>query len=73
MLRLLFTNRLYCVSHRLKELFERGLPYVEAYATVLLLKNSNPNVSSNKILDRALELKPHLEKEVREASKSLLS
>lgn len=58
---------------RLKGLFEKGLPYVEAYATVLLLKNNNPNVASNKILDRALELKPHLEKEVREASASLLA
>lgn len=56
----------------LKELYTKGLPYVEAYATVLLLKNSNPNVASNKILDRALELKPHLEKEVKEACASLL-
>lgn len=58
---------------RLKELYSKGLSYVEAYATVLLLKNSNPNVVSNKILDRALELKPHLEKEVREAYASLLA
>lgn len=58
---------------RLKELYNKGLPYVEAYATVLLLKNSNPNVASNKILDRALELKPRLEKEVREACASLLA
>ena len=58
---------------RLKELYTKGLPYVEAYATVLLLKNSNPNVPSNKILDRALELKPHLENEVREACASLLA
>lgn len=56
---------------RLKELYAKGLPYVEAYVTVLLLKNSNPNVASNKILDRVLELKPHLEKEVREAYTSL--
>ena len=58
---------------RLKELYTKGLPYVEAYATVLLLKNSNPNVASNKIMDRALELKPHLEKEVKEACASLLA
>lgn len=58
---------------KLKDLYVKGLPYVEAYATVLLLKNSNPNVASNKILDRALELKPHLEKEVREACTSLLA
>ena len=57
---------------RLKELYSKGPSYVEAYATVLLLINNNPNVPSNKILDRALELKPHLEKEVTEAYASLL-
>ncbi len=58
---------------RLKEIYTKSLPYVEAYATVLLLRNSNPGVASNKILDRALELKPHLEKEVREACASFWS
>lgn len=66
------TNVLERDFFRLKELYAKGLPYVEAYSTVLLLKNNNPNVASNKILDRALELKPHIEKEVREACASLL-
>ena len=58
---------------KLKELYAKGLPYVEAYVTVLLLKNSNSNVASNKILDRALELKSSLKKEVRETCTSLLT
>ena len=57
----------------LKAIFDRGLRYAEAYATVLLIKTNNVGANRERILNRALELKPHLESEVREACSSLLN
>ncbi|MDO5862256.1 MAG: hypothetical protein Q4Q58_05645, partial [Thermoplasmata archaeon] len=58
---------------RLSEIYGKGLEYVEAYATVLLLKNNSPNASAESIRKTAMGLKPHLITEVLEASTSLLS
>ena len=57
---------------RLSEIFGKGLGYAEAYATVLLVKNNSPGASYDSIHRRALELKPHLSNEVKEACASLL-
>ena len=57
----------------LSDIFGKGLGYAEAYATVLMLKNKNPNASYNRIKERALELKPHLSSEIEEASLSILN
>lgn len=58
---------------RLRSIFERGLDYVEAYATVLLIKESNSNASNGSIKDKAINLKPHLKNEIEEASAYLLA
>ena len=57
----------------LRSIFSKGLRYAEAYTTVLMLKNKNPNAPYNRIKERALELKPHLSSEIEEASLSLLN
>ena len=57
----------------LRCIFDKGIGYAEAYATVLLLKRNNAGVSPERILNRALELKPNLDSEVREACASLLN
>ena len=57
----------------LRSIFDKGLDYAEAYATVLLIKDTNPTASYDRIYKRALELKPHLSKEVEEASASILN
>lgn len=57
---------------KLAEIFDKGLEYAEAYATVLLVKNNSPGAPSESIRKRAMELKPRLKKEVKEASKCLL-
>ena len=56
----------------LKGIYGRGVTYLEAYAIVLLLKESNPDAAYSLILKTALNLKPYLEKEIKEASASLL-
>ena len=58
---------------RLSEIFDKGLPYAEAYSTVMLVKKNNPGFSSEDIRNKALDIKPHLKTEVMEASASLLS
>ncbi len=60
------------VIDSLKGIFGKGLGYAEAYATVLLVKNNSPGASKESILKRALDLKPNLVEEVKEASASLL-
>ena len=57
----------------LKGIFDKGLNYAEAYATVLMIKSSNPDATYDRIFKRALELKPHLSKEVEEACSSILN
>ncbi len=58
---------------KLSELFAKGLPFIEAYATVMLVKVNNPESSSDDIRDTALSIKPHLRDEVMEASALLLN
>lgn len=61
------------IVEELGDIFSEGLRYVEAYATVLLVKNNNPGVSTDRILERSLELKPKLENEVKKAATCLLN
>jgi len=56
----------------LHKIFDKGLQYVEAYATLLMIRDNSPNAPSDGIVKRANELKPHLKKEIEEASASLL-
>ena len=58
---------------KLSSIFEKGLGYAEAYATVLLIKNNSPGASYDSIHRRALEVKPHLESEIEEACSSILT
>ena len=58
---------------RLRSIFDKGLGYAEAYATVLLIVNNSPGASHESIRRRALEIKPHLRAEVEEACASLLA
>lgn len=51
----------------------KGVRYTEAYATVLLVKDSNPNRSNETIFKQSLSIKPHLESEIREACSSILT
>ena len=57
---------------RLSEIFGKGSGYVEAYGTVLLVADNSPGASYENILRRALELRPHLEDEVRDACDHVL-
>lgn len=58
---------------RLSEIFERGAPYVEAYATVMLIMDNNPDLSAQDVRRMAIDVKPHLEAHVREASEHLIN
>ncbi|TQS79626.1 MAG: hypothetical protein A3205_02250 [Methanomassiliicoccales archaeon Mx-03] len=57
---------------KLRSIFEKGLGYAEAFATVELIIDNSPGASHESIRKRALEIKPHLEREVKEACASLL-
>ena len=59
--------------NELSAIMKKGVDYTEAYATVMLVKENNPRRSNEEILYKSLDIKPHLEKEVREACKSVLS
>ncbi len=61
------------VIEHLSEIFEKGLPYVEAYATVMLIMVNNPGLPARDIRQMAIDVKPHLESEVVEASTYLLN
>ena len=61
------------IIEKLRDIFNDGLGYVEAYATVLLVKNNSPGASSDRICERSIEIKPHLEKEVKKAAACLLN
>ena len=61
-----------CEVSKLSEIFYEGSGYVDAYATVLLVKNNNPGASSDRILMRCQELKPHLSLELGVAATDLL-
>lgn len=58
---------------KLSRIFDKGLKFVEAYATVMLVKTNNPGIPSDEVRDTALSIKPHLKAEVMEASSLLLS
>ena len=55
----------------LRNILSRGTAYAEAYATVLLLKRNNADVSPERILNRALELRPDLDSDAQEAYASM--
>lgn len=57
---------------KLRNIFDKGLGYAEAFATVMLIIDNSPGASHEGIRRRALEIKPHLEREVEEACASLL-
>ena len=57
---------------KLSEIFDEGSGYVDAYATVLLVKNNNPGASSDRILMRCQELKPHMSFELGVVATDLL-
>ena len=56
----------------LRSIFDKGLGYAEAYATVLMVKNNSPGASYGSMHRRALELESHHESEIEEACSSIL-
>ncbi len=58
---------------KLAGIMGKGVRYTEAYATVLLVKDSNPTGSNQTIFNKSLSIKPHLEFEIREACSSILT
>ena len=61
------------VIDNLSNILSKGIDYTEAYATVLLVKNNNPNKSREEILKKSVAIKPHLKGEVTEACLSILN
>ena len=59
--------------HDLSEIMRKGIEFTEAYATVLMIKNNNPGKSDIDIRNRALEIKPHLSKEIAEVCPLILN
>ena len=57
----------------LSTIMTRGIEFTEAYATVLMIKNNNPGKSDIDIRTRALEIKPHLKKEIVEVCPLILN
>ena len=58
---------------RLSEIFGKGDPYAEAYSVVMLIMANNPDLPAREVRQMAIDVKPHLEAEVREASACLLN
>ena len=56
----------------LAKILEKGDRYVEAYATVLLVKANNPGRTNEVIFNKAVEIEPKLISEVKEACDSIL-
>ena len=56
---------------RLSNIVNKGVGYTEAYATVLLVKNNNPDRSIEEITKKAKDIKPHLCKEIDDVSSHL--
>lgn len=57
---------------RLSAIFGKGIPYTEAYATLVLAKKYNPRIPAEKVKDMVIGMKPHLKEEIEEASLSVL-
>lgn len=58
---------------RLSEIFDKGLKYVEGYAILLATLEHNPDIGNERVLRHALRVAPELEREIKEASASLLT
>ena len=54
-------------------IMSKGIGYTEAYATVLMVKQNNPNRTNEEILKKALDVKPRLKNEVMEVWQSVLN
>lgn len=68
-----FTNVPIEKINKLSEIMNKGIGYTEAYATVLMVKQNNPDRTNEEILKKALDVKPRLKKEVMEAWQSVLN
>ena len=63
-------------AERIEELstiMSKGIGYTEAYTTVLIVKQNNPDRTNEELLKKALDVKPHLKKEVMEVWQSVLN
>ena len=60
------------IVSRLSSIFDKGPGYVEAYATVLLIRNNSPGASHSSIHRRASEIMSHLKSEIEEVCSSIL-
>jgi hypothetical protein len=56
----------------LSEIIGKGVRYAEAYSTILLVRENNPTKSPEYVLKKTLDIKPHLDAEVREAFASAM-
>ena len=52
----------------LSVLIDKGTPFLEAYATLGLVLSYNPGLDTDRLIEFVTDMKPHLKKEIREAS-----
>lgn len=57
---------------KLSAIFDKGIDYTEAYATLIIAKTFNPNLPAEKIKSMVIDMKPHLKACIEEASLSVL-
>ena len=60
------------VVRELSEILTRGTDYLEAYATVLLVKENNPLRDNATLMNKALSIRPGLKNEITEACSVIL-
>ncbi|MDR3282762.1 MAG: hypothetical protein LBS92_04035 [Candidatus Methanoplasma sp.] len=54
----------------LSGIMSKGIPYLEAYSTLILARGYNPEMNASELKDFVLKIKPALKKEVEEAATS---
>jgi uncharacterized protein YwgA len=57
----------------LSEIMKKGVPYMEAYSTLILARKYNPRMSGDELEAFVINMKPTLKKEIKEASAYLSS
>ena len=59
--------------HDLSLILKRGFRYTEAYTTVMMVIQNNPDRSDEVILKKALDISPRLSREIEEAYQSIMN
>lgn len=59
------------VKNDLKQIFDQGIDYTEALATILVVAEVNENLMGRSLIEATIRMKPHLKDHVEEAYKFL--